>query len=152
MSKLFFSSTKKYPSLKAIFPLYECKLSWLCTKTICILRCRKKGDFLTGSLAFNIITRIDYVICVDRTSVDSTSIFGRRGLSGVPIQKRMSLSLFSIKPTPQVSHSSGRKNSFDEPEKKAYAAGTASDRDKVWPYAGNLSSRRLSTRHVRKQD
>ncbi|KAK4774463.1 hypothetical protein SAY86_009398 [Trapa natans] len=123
---------------------------------------------VTESLAFNIIARVDDVMYVDDAmkrcaSVDSTSIFGRGGLTGVPIQKKMSPSPFSIKHSPYgspfatpsftpASSSPGRKNSSEEPEKKATAAVTGSDHDKVWSYAGNLSSRRLSTGNAPERD
>ncbi|KAK4759839.1 hypothetical protein SAY87_022970 [Trapa incisa] len=103
---------------------------------------------VTESLAFNIIARIDDVIYVDEctkrcTAVDSTSIISRGGgggaQDGIPIQKRMSLSPFSIKETPSHSpfatpsftpvggspgsaSSGNRKNSFEAPERKAATA------------------------------
>ncbi|KAI4367374.1 hypothetical protein MLD38_023117 [Melastoma candidum] len=117
------------------------------------------------SLAFNITARIDDVIYVDdavkRCSlVDSMSLFARGGLGCQPIQKRMSPSPFSIKQTPltspfatptffsstPISGSPGRTTSakdkklMDMPEKKP--AGL--DPEKVWSYAGNISSRRSS--------
>lgn len=123
---------------------------------------------VTESLAFNIIARIDDVIYVDDatkrcTAVNSTSIFSRGDHDGILTQKRMSPSPFSIKQTPSgspfatpsftpVGGSPGRvsygnrKNSFEAPEKKATVtvAVTAADFDKVWSYAGNLNSRRVS--------
>ncbi|KAK9286893.1 hypothetical protein L1049_015300 [Liquidambar formosana] len=60
------------------------------------------------SLAFNIMARIDDVIYVDDAikrcaAAESMSIFGRGGLGGLPIQKRMSPSPFSIQHSPYAS-------------------------------------------------
>lgn len=124
---------------------------------------------VTESLAFNILARIDDVIYVDDATrrcaaIDSTSIFSRGGLDGIPVQKKMPPTPFSIKHTPPSGSpfatpsftpaggspgrvfSGDRKNSSEAQEKKATAAAatTATDFDKVWSYAGNLSSRRVS--------
>ncbi|KAJ7946975.1 putative Rop guanine nucleotide exchange factor [Quillaja saponaria] len=63
---------------------------------------------VTESLAFNIMARIDDVLYVDDATkrcavADSVSLFGRGGLGGLPIQKRMSPSPFSIKHMPYAS-------------------------------------------------
>ncbi|KAM1794992.1 hypothetical protein ACFX11_035401 [Malus domestica] len=118
------------------------------------------------SLAFNIMARIDDVLFVDDATkrcaaAESVSIFSRGGLSGLPIQKRMSPSPFSIQHTPYASPlatptfcsstpvigSPGRtplcvKRSviLDEKSEKLLAA----DFERVWSYAGSLSSRRTT--------
>ncbi|KAG6575103.1 Rop guanine nucleotide exchange factor 1, partial [Cucurbita argyrosperma subsp. sororia] len=60
------------------------------------------------SLAFNIMARIDDVLYVDDAikqciEPESNSVFNR-GLGGLPIQKRMSPSPFSIHHSPFASH------------------------------------------------
>ncbi|KAI3834339.1 hypothetical protein MKX03_030146 [Papaver bracteatum] len=60
------------------------------------------------SLAFNIMARIDDLLYVDDATrqslaADSKSVFGRGGLSGIPIQKPISPSPFSIQTTPYAS-------------------------------------------------
>ncbi|OVA10872.1 PRONE domain [Macleaya cordata] len=60
------------------------------------------------SLAFNIMARIDDLLYVDDATrqclaADSISCFGRGGLSGLPIQKPISPSPFSIQHTPYAS-------------------------------------------------
>ena len=60
------------------------------------------------SLAFNIMARIDDVLYVDDATkrcaaAESVSLFSRGGLGGLPIQKRMSPSPFSIQHTPYAS-------------------------------------------------
>lgn len=168
------------------FFFHECSSLCSVLRYICILRCKtglvslsiqdvgqsilESYSRVTESLAFNIIARIDDVIYVDDAmkrcaSVDSTSIFSRGGLGGVPIQKRMSPSPFSMKHTPYgspfatpsftpISGSPQRKSSSEAPQKKASAvvATTAADHEKVWSYAGNLSSRRLSTGDAPERD
>ncbi|CAK9153930.1 unnamed protein product [Ilex paraguariensis] len=116
------------------------------------------------SLAFNIMARIDDVLYVDDASkccaaAESMSLFSRGGLGGLPIQKRMSPSPFSIQHTPYASPfatptfcssppmvaSPGRVPS---PLYKNGAKGTPkvmpADLEKFWSYAGNLSSRKVS--------
>ncbi|OIV99605.1 hypothetical protein TanjilG_17415 [Lupinus angustifolius] len=123
------------------------------------------------SLAFNIIARIDDVLYVDDTvkrcsAAESISLFSRGGFGGMPIQKRMSPSPFSIQHTPYASpfatpsfcssspvtgspcspqitptlKRNGRKEVTDsKPEKLASA-----DFERVWSFTGKLSSRRAS--------
>ncbi|EER99291.1 rop guanine nucleotide exchange factor 1 [Sorghum bicolor] len=116
------------------------------------------------SLAFNIIARIDDVIYVDdatkkSAAAESVSIFNRG--TGVPVQKRISPSPFSIQNTPYaspfatptfcsstpVTGSPGRgqpplhKNNLGTQEIKVEKL-FAGDLEKVWTYAGNLSARK----------
>lgn len=123
------------------------------------------------SLAFNIMARIDDVLYVDDAikqcvEAESISLFNR-GLGGLPIQKRMSPSPFSIHHSPfaspfatptfcsstPIGGSPGRQppsptvkriNLLKEapvliPDKHIQA-----DKEKIWSYAGNLSGRRIS--------
>ncbi|KAF2322666.1 hypothetical protein GH714_027731 [Hevea brasiliensis] len=60
------------------------------------------------SLAFNVMARIDDVLFVDDATkrcaaAESMSLFNRSGLGGLPIQKRMSPSPFSIRHSPFAS-------------------------------------------------
>ncbi|KAG2644990.1 rop guanine nucleotide exchange factor 1-like [Panicum virgatum] len=116
------------------------------------------------SLAYNIIARIDDVIYVDdatkkSAAAESVSIFNR-GV-GVPVQKIISPSPFSIQNTPYaspfatptfcsstpVTGSPGRvqpplnKNSLGKQEIKVEKL-FSGDLEKVWTYAGNLSTRK----------
>uniref|UniRef100_A0A0E0EUI0 PRONE domain-containing protein n=1 Tax=Oryza meridionalis TaxID=40149 RepID=A0A0E0EUI0_9ORYZ len=117
------------------------------------------------SLAFNIIARIDDVIYVDdatkkSAAADSVSIFNR-GI-GVPVQKRISPSPFSIQHTPYaspfatptfcsstpVTGSPGRvqpplnKNNLPAKQEVKVEKLFSGDIEKVWTYAGNLSARK----------
>ncbi|XVF68008.1 hypothetical protein PTKIN_Ptkin10aG0168200 [Pterospermum kingtungense] len=119
------------------------------------------------SLAFNIMARIDDVIYVDNAikrcaAAESISLFSRSSLSGLPIQKRMSLSPFSIQHTPYASpfatptfcsstpltgspgraslRRNGVKEEADRKTEKPYAA----EFERVWSYAMSLSARRVS--------
>lgn len=119
------------------------------------------------SLAFNVMARIDDVLYVDDATkrcnaVESMSFFNRGGLNGLPIQKKMSPSPFSIQHTPYASpfatptfclsppliSSPGRpvspvskdKGSQNPKVEKVLPA----DMEKLWSYAGNLSARRIS--------
>ncbi|XP_050363932.1 rop guanine nucleotide exchange factor 1 [Argentina anserina] len=120
------------------------------------------------SLAFNIMARIDDVLFVDDATkrcaaAESASLFSRGGFSGVPIQKRMAPSPFSIQQTPYgsplatptfcsstpVIGSPGRtplcvkkRNIVKEAPDLKFEKFNAAEFDKVWSYAGNLSSRR----------
>ncbi|KAK3129550.1 hypothetical protein QOZ80_6BG0481420 [Eleusine coracana subsp. coracana] len=116
------------------------------------------------SLAFNIIARIDDVIYVDdatkkSAAAESVSIFNR-GI-GVPVQKRISPSPFSIQNTPYaspfatptfcsstpVSGSPGRaqpplnKSNIGKQEIKVEKL-FPGELEKVWTYTGNLSARK----------
>ncbi|KAE9620260.1 hypothetical protein Lal_00019448 [Lupinus albus] len=123
------------------------------------------------SLAFNIIARIDDVLYVDDTvkrcsAAESISLFSRGGFGGMPIQKRMSPSPFSIQHTPYASPFAtpsfcssspitgspcspqitptvkwnGRKEATDSKPGKLVSA----DFERVWSFTGDLSSRRAS--------
>ncbi|XP_073028581.1 rop guanine nucleotide exchange factor 1 [Primulina eburnea] len=122
------------------------------------------------SLAFNIIARIDDVLYVDDTTkrcaaAESLSIFSRGGgFNGLPIQKKMSPSPFSIQHTPYTSPfatptfcssppvpSSPRRSV--SPHSKSGLPGLTNhkfekvvpaDLDKLWSYAGNLGSRSVN--------
>lgn len=121
------------------------------------------------SLAFNIMARIDDVIYVDDATkrcaaAESMSIFSRGGLGGLPIQKRMSSSPFSIHHTPYASPfatptfcsstptmgspgrapSSLRRTNLKEATDLRSEKLVPTDFDRVWSYAGNLSARRVS--------
>lgn len=121
------------------------------------------------SLAFNITARIDDVLFVDDATkrcaaAESISLFGRGGLSGLPIQKRMSPSPFSIQHTPYASPfatptfcsstpvggSPGRAPTAQKRSSLKEASGWKLEKpcpaefERVWSYAGNLSSRRVS--------
>lgn len=106
------------------------------------------------SLAFNIIARIDDVLYVDdatRQSAGTESVpMFNRGLGGVPVQKRISPSPFSIQNTPYASPfatpafcttpavgSPARNQASLKGEK--YFTG---DLGKIWSYAGNVSARK----------
>ncbi|GAY46089.1 hypothetical protein CUMW_094290 [Citrus unshiu] len=121
------------------------------------------------SLAFNIMARIDDVLFVDDATkrcaaAESISLFSRGGLSGLPIQKRMSPSPFSIQHTPyaspfgtptfcsstpvggspgRVPTAQKRSSLKDAPDWKLEKPCPA-EFERVWSYAGNLSSRRVS--------
>ncbi|KAG8057631.1 hypothetical protein GUJ93_ZPchr0002g24882 [Zizania palustris] len=117
------------------------------------------------SLAFNIIARIDDVIYVDdatkkSAAAESVSIFNR-GI-GLPVQKRISPSPFSIQNTPYaspfatptfcsstpVTGSPGRvqpplnKNNLPGKQEVKVEKLFCGDIEKVWTYAGNLSARK----------
>ncbi|KAF0910697.1 hypothetical protein E2562_004689 [Oryza meyeriana var. granulata] len=117
------------------------------------------------SLAFNIIARIDDVIYVDdatkkSAAAESVSIFNR-GI-GLPVQKRISPSPFSIQNTPYaspfatptfcsstpVTGSPGRvqpplnKNNLPAKLEVKVEKLFSGDIEKVWTYAGNLSARK----------
>ncbi|CAA0827744.1 Rop guanine nucleotide exchange factor 1 [Striga hermonthica] len=121
------------------------------------------------SLAFNVIARIDDVLYVDDATrqcaaAEAHSIFNRGGFSGLPVQKKMSPSPFSIQHTPYASPfatptfcssppqpSSPRKTAT--PLDKSTKAPNFKDNkvmqadlDKLWSYAGNLNlgSRRVT--------
>ncbi|XP_061343702.1 rop guanine nucleotide exchange factor 1 [Gastrolobium bilobum] len=124
------------------------------------------------SLAFNIMARIDDVLYVDDTikrcaAADSISLFSRGGFGGLPIQKRMTPSPFSIQHTPYASpfatptfcssspvtgspcsprittHAAKRNAPKEATGSKAEKLASA-DFERVWSYTGNLSARRAS--------
>ncbi|XP_022944316.1 rop guanine nucleotide exchange factor 1-like [Cucurbita moschata] len=124
------------------------------------------------SLAFNIMARIDDVLYVDDAikqciEPESNSVFNR-GLGGLPIQKRMSPSPFSIhhspfaspfatptfcsstpiggspgrlSPSPTVKRSNMKEAGVVKLRPEREREG---DKEKIWSYAGNLSGRRIS--------
>ncbi|XP_068639760.1 rop guanine nucleotide exchange factor 1-like [Aristolochia californica] len=121
------------------------------------------------SLAFNIIARIDDLIYVDDATkqcaaAESVSLFGRGGFGGLPVQKKISPSPFSIHnssytspfatPTfcssPQVIRSPGRlppslnKANLQGKRNGKMEKVVSSDAEKVWSYAGNLGARKNS--------
>ena len=121
------------------------------------------------SLAFNIMARIDDVLYVDDATkrcaaAESMSFFSRGGLSGLPIQKRMSPSPFSIQHSPYTSPfvtptfyslppTFQSPTRAPQPSNKITLTGSPcrkiekpvpADMEKVWSYTGNLSSRRIS--------
>lgn len=120
------------------------------------------------SLAFNIMARIDDVLYVDdatkSAAAESMSLFNRNGLGGIPIQKRMSPSPFSIQHSPFASPfatptfcsstpvggspgrvpSSFRKNNAKEASDQKLEKPCPAEFEKVWSYTGNLSARRVS--------
>ncbi|XP_042449541.1 rop guanine nucleotide exchange factor 1-like [Zingiber officinale] len=117
------------------------------------------------SLAFNIMARIDDLIFVDDATekcatAEAVSIFNRGGL-GLPVQKKISPSPFSIQNTPYaspfatpaycstpVSGSPGRlqdsqskRNTLIQPEAKTDKI-IPGDLEKVWSYTSNVSARK----------
>ncbi|KAH7835869.1 hypothetical protein Vadar_030684 [Vaccinium darrowii] len=118
-------------------------------------------------LAFNVMARIDDVLYVDDSTkqciaAESMSLFSRGGLGGLPKQKPMSPSPFSIQHTPYSSpfatptfcssppggRSLGKptqysdKNGLKGHHCHKFEIPKPADLDKLWSYAGNLSSRR----------
>ncbi|XP_059653916.1 rop guanine nucleotide exchange factor 1 [Cornus florida] len=113
------------------------------------------------SLAFNIIARIDDVLYVDDATkrsdgAKSMSFFSKGGLDGLPIQKPMSPSPFSVRHTPYTSPfatptfcsspplagspsrtpSPLNKNSLNQKTEKPISA----DLEKLWTQARNISN------------
>lgn len=117
------------------------------------------------SLAFNIMARIDDLLYVDDASrrcvaAESMTMFGR-GLGGLPLQKKISPSPFSIRHTPSASPFAtptfcsstpvGGSPRRTVPTQKTNQLNTQegnklifTDVEKLWTYAGNLSARRDS--------
>ncbi|KAG6474595.1 hypothetical protein ZIOFF_068533 [Zingiber officinale] len=117
------------------------------------------------SLAFNIMARIDDLIFVDDapkkcSTAEAVSIFNRGG-SGLPVQKKILPSPFSIQNTPRtspfaapthcstsVSGSPGRlqaslskRNILHQPEAKSGKINSG-HLEKVWSFTGNVSARK----------
>ncbi|KAL6522510.1 Rop guanine nucleotide exchange factor 1 [Orobanche minor] len=116
------------------------------------------------SLAFNVIARIDDVLYVDDATrhcaaAEAMSIFNRGGgFNGLPVQKKMSPSPFSIQHTPYASpfatptfcssppsprRSVTPLNKSARVTNRKYDKVVPADLDKLWSYAGNLGSRRV---------
>ncbi|KAH9623452.1 hypothetical protein KSS87_022651 [Heliosperma pusillum] len=114
---------------------------------------------VTESLAFNIMARIDDLIFVDDATKQSTSesksLFSRGGFNGLPIQKRMSPSPFSIHHTPYgspfatpsfcltpASGSPGRtlstlrQLSLKQPEDRKTEKILPEDFERIWSHSG----------------
>ncbi|CAA2982039.1 rop guanine nucleotide exchange factor 1 [Olea europaea subsp. europaea] len=103
------------------------------------------------SLAFNIMARIDDVLYVDDATkrcaaAESLSVFNRGGLNGLPIQKKMSPSPFSILHTPYTSSFATPTFCSSPPlaSSQRRSVSPQTDCDRVWSFAGNLSARRVS--------
>lgn len=121
------------------------------------------------SLAFNIMARIDDVLYVDDAAKrcaaeESVSFFSRGGLGGLPIQKRILPSPFSVQHTPYTSpfatptfcssppiiNSPGREPTPLQTNVLKVLPGhkleipMPADLEKLWSYAGNLSGRKVS--------
>ncbi|WOL18180.1 hypothetical protein Cni_G26973 [Canna indica] len=114
------------------------------------------------SLAFNIVARIDDVIFVDDATkkyaaAEAISVFNREGLGGIPIQKRISPSPFSIQNTPYTSPfatpafcsatpipgSPLRMSSLLNKGEMKVAKPSSGDAVRSWSsYTGNLSARK----------
>ena len=120
------------------------------------------------SLAFNILARIDDVLYVDDATKrcdigESMSVFSRGDLGGLPVQKCISPSPFSVHHTPYASPfatpkfcsspalvlSPGRAPPLsDKYVLKAHCCHKLekqmpAELQKLWSYAGNLGSRRV---------
>ncbi|MQM07599.1 hypothetical protein Taro_040441 [Colocasia esculenta] len=121
------------------------------------------------SLAFNIIARIDDVIYVDDATKKSSapemvSLFNRGGFGGLPVQKKISPSPFSIRNTPYASPfatptfcsstpvvgSPGRehppliRDTLRGQQDGKLEKLVPADVERLWSYTGNLSSRKES--------
>ncbi|XP_011628933.1 rop guanine nucleotide exchange factor 1 [Amborella trichopoda] len=118
------------------------------------------------SLAFNIVARIDDLIYVDdaikRSAVATVSPMARVGKGGVPVQKKISPSPFSLQNTPYASPFATPTFCSSTPVIGSPTRGprspstggngrpnqcrgeklVGSDMDKVWSYAGNLGTRK----------
>ncbi|KAL1362312.1 hypothetical protein HN51_010579 [Arachis hypogaea] len=126
------------------------------------------------SLAFNIMARIDDVLYVDDSikrcaAAESISLFNRGGFGGLPIQKRMTPSPFSIQHTPYASppfatpsfcssspitgspcsprrmHTAKRNGLKDTTDSTKSEKAASAEFERVWSYTGNLSARRMSS-------
>lgn len=120
------------------------------------------------SLAFNIMARIDDLIYVDdmtkrSATAESVSLFSRGGFGGLPVQKKISPSRFSIQNSPYaspfatptccsspVAGSPGReqphpgKCSLWEQRDGKLEKPVSRDVERLWLYTGNLSARKDS--------
>ncbi|WOL05292.1 rop guanine nucleotide exchange factor 1-like [Canna indica] len=119
------------------------------------------------SLAFNIMARIDDLIFVDDATkkcaaAEAISVFNRRGLGGLPLQKRFLPSPFSIHNTPYASPfatptycsstpvsgspvrmpSSLSKGSLHGKQGGKMEKPIFGDTEKLWSYTRNLSARK----------
>ncbi|XP_077231515.1 rop guanine nucleotide exchange factor 1-like [Tasmannia lanceolata] len=119
------------------------------------------------SLAFNIMARIDDLIYVDDAtkqcaSAKPVSLFGRGGFGGLPVQKRMSPSPFSIQNSPYASPFgtptfcsstpvAGSPRRAQPQLSKGSLWGhrdgkleklVSADAERPWSYTGNLSARK----------
>ncbi|KAG9156375.1 hypothetical protein Leryth_009233 [Lithospermum erythrorhizon] len=105
------------------------------------------------SVAFNIMARIDDVLFVDdatkqRAAAEAASFFNRGGLGGLPVQKRMSPSPFSVRHAPYATPSFCSSPPSSRSPKKGVQIHKPEtlihdDLDKLWSlYAGNISSKR----------
>ncbi|KAL0920762.1 hypothetical protein M5K25_009927 [Dendrobium thyrsiflorum] len=102
------------------------------------------------SLAFNIMARIDDLIFVDDSTKkcvasDEVNLFNRGRLGGLPIQKRISPSPFSIQNTPYASPFSTPFCSSTpiSGSPRRWGKPASDDVDsRVWSYTGNLSARK----------
>lgn len=114
------------------------------------------------SLAFNIMARVDDVLYADDSIRQSAAEVSKPFMSVRPVQKPMSPSPFSIQQTPYASpltspkfgsstptsESPERTSSFRRKDKEARhvksAKSLAADFEKVWSYADNVASRRVT--------
>lgn len=119
------------------------------------------------SLAFNIMARIDDLLFVDdatrQSASESKSLFCRSGFGGLPLQKRMSPSPFSIQHSPfgspfatpsfcfsPASGSPGRplsslsKLSLKPSEDPISEKKVCNEFERIWSHPGNLSARKAS--------
>ncbi|XP_074312867.1 rop guanine nucleotide exchange factor 1-like [Silene latifolia] len=122
---------------------------------------------VTESLAFNIMARIDDLLFVDdatkKSASESSSLFCRSGLGGLPIQKRISPSPFSIHHSPYGSpfatpsfcltpaSGSPRRSLSTLPKLNSKSSEdvkperTLTDEfERIWSHPGNLSARKAS--------
>ncbi|KAL9231872.1 hypothetical protein vseg_007038 [Gypsophila vaccaria] len=120
---------------------------------------------VTESLAFNIMARIDDLLFVDdatkQSAVESKSLFGRGGFGGLPIQKKMSPSPFSIHHTPYASPfatpsfcltpasgspgrslSTLRQINLKASEDRKPVKVPTEEFERIWSHPGNLSARK----------
>jgi len=114
---------------------------------------------VTESLAFNVMARIDDLVYVDDATkrcaaAESVSLFNRGGFGGLPIQKRISPSPFSIQNSPYASsfatpafcsftprsQSALSKDSVPGLQNMKLGKPVSGDAEKVWSYTGNLSA------------